>query len=193
MKRNLRSTGSVLLGIGILIGFVVLVLFFFRGGLWLNEVVYPWLSLVSATTFLACLLIVLPLALIRRTRGLAGLGLFIASYLFGVSLWVWAFLLTYTLWGRMALFIGLLLVGTGLVPIAMLATVFNGEWARLENLSCLPLSLSGQEGSDSAKVNKRKKLCLLPWEQGRIIQGENWSRSGTECCREAFIEREWIR
>jgi hypothetical protein len=143
MKEKFKSIGSVLLGIGIFIGIMLLVAFFIEGGLWLSEILYPWLTLISAIAFFVCILILLPLAFIRKTRGFSGLGLFIASYIFGASLWVWAFLLTYTLWGATALFIGLFLAGVGVVPIAMLATLFNGEWSILGQLVLLVIFTFG--------------------------------------------------
>jgi hypothetical protein len=137
MKDKFKHIGSVLLGIGIFIGIILLAVFFIKGGLWLSEILYPWLSLISAIAFFVCVLILLPLALFRKTRRFSGLGLFIASYIFGASLWVWAFLLTYVLWGAAALFIGLFLAGVGVVPIAMLATLFHGEWSVLGQLALL--------------------------------------------------------
>jgi len=137
MKEKFQNIGYALLGIGIFIGIILLAVFFIKGGLWLSELLYPWLSLISAIAFFVCILILLPLAIFRRTRAFSGLGLFVASYIFGASLWVWAFLLTYVLWGATALFIGLFLAGVGVVPIAMLATLFNGEWSILGQLVLL--------------------------------------------------------
>ena len=137
MKDTFKSIGSFLLGVGIFIGIILMAAFFIKGGLWLSEVLYPWLSLISAIAFFICILILLPLALVRKTRGFSGLGLFIASYIFGASLWMWAFLLTYAIWGATALIIGLFLAGVGVVPIAMLATLFNGEWSILGQLVLL--------------------------------------------------------
>lgn len=62
------------------------------------------------------------------------MGMVIASYVFGATLWIWGLLLTYTLWGGVALFIGLFLMGVGVVPIAMLATMFNGMWSEFGQL-----------------------------------------------------------
>ena len=143
MKEKFKSIGSVLLGIGIFIGTMLLVVFFIKGGLWLSEILYPWLTLISAIAFFVCILILLPLAFIHKTRAFSGLGLFIASYVFGATLWVLAFLLTYTLWGATALMFGLLLAGVGVVPMAMLATIFSGEWLVLSELILLVISTFG--------------------------------------------------
>ena len=56
-------------------------------------------------------------------------GFGIASYIFGISLWAWAFVYTLATWGWWAVVIGFLLMGVGVVPIAMLATFLHGEWS----------------------------------------------------------------
>jgi uncharacterized protein YacL len=38
-------------------------------------------------------------------------------------------IVTYALWGGFGLFIGLMLGGVGVVPLAMLATLFKGMWS----------------------------------------------------------------
>lgn len=129
MKEKFKSLGSVLLGIGIFIGIILLAAFLIEGGVWLSEILYPWLTIISAIAFFVSILILSPLAFFKKSRGFSGLGFYIVSYIFGASLWVWAFLLTYALWGATALLIGLFLAGVGVVPIAMLATLFHGEWS----------------------------------------------------------------
>lgn len=128
MKEKFKSIGSVLLGVGISVGVILLAAFFIKGGLWLSDILFPWLTWISNIAFLICILILLPLAIFRKTRGFSGLSLYISSYIFGTTLWVSAFLLTYELWGATALFIGLFMGGIGIVPIAVLATLFHAEW-----------------------------------------------------------------
>ena len=48
---------------------------------------------------------------------------------FSSTLWFWAPLVTYVIWGAMAVFIGLFMAGVGVVPIAIVATAVKGEWA----------------------------------------------------------------
>jgi hypothetical protein len=62
------------------------------------------------------------------------MALFVASYVFGATLWMEGLLLTLATWRLPAVFIGLFLAGVGIVPIAMLATLFNGMWVYLLEL-----------------------------------------------------------
>src|SRR5208337_1828931 len=99
--------------------------------------VYPWVVGLAAIAFAISVLVLLPLAAFRRTRNLSGNGLILCSYAFGISLWVWGFLVTYSLWGGFGLLIGLLLGGIGVVPLAMLATLSKGMWSILGQLVLL--------------------------------------------------------
>ena len=135
MKETLKNLGSCLLYIVIFIGVILLIPLFLKGGLWLSVIIYPWLVLISLITFAICILILLPLAIFKGTRGASGIGFFIASYIFGATTWVWSFLLVYILWGVFVLIIGLFIAGIGVIPIAMLATLFNGKWSEFGQLA----------------------------------------------------------
>jgi hypothetical protein len=125
---KIRNLGWGLLGIIIMIGLFLLALFFIKGGLWLSATIYPWLVSISGITFAISLFILLPLALFKKTRNVSAIGLLIASYIFGATAWSWSFLLAYVFWGFLGLFIGLFFGGVGVVPIAMIASMFKGEW-----------------------------------------------------------------
>ena len=127
-----------LLLIGSLIG-----VFFIEGGAWLGEKIHPWLVEATSITLVVVIVILLPLVLFRRTRGFSGGGLMIASAVFGFTLWVWGLLLTYRLWGVIAVFIGIAFMGIGVVPMAMLATLFKGMWSTFGELVLLAMLTFG--------------------------------------------------
>lgn len=54
------------------------------------------------------------------------MGLLIASYIFGLMLWMTGLMLTYTLWGLSAVFAGWFVFGIGVAITAIIATLFNG-------------------------------------------------------------------
>lgn len=131
--------GILIIGIfvGIFIGLILLVSLFLKGILWLSELLYPWLVLISGITFFIAILILLPLGIFKKTRVISGIGLMYAGFVLGITTWVWSFLLAYLFWGFWGLFIGLLLGGVGVIPVAMFATLFNGEWGALVQLVLL--------------------------------------------------------
>jgi hypothetical protein len=125
----LKSIGGFIIGIGIFLGIIFLAMFFIKGGVWLGAIVLPWLSIIMWLVFILNVIIFLPLGIFKKTRSVSAFGFVISSYVYGLTLWFWALLLTYLIWGTTAVFIGLFIAGIGVVPIAILATALNGEWA----------------------------------------------------------------
>jgi hypothetical protein len=65
---------------------------------------------------------------IRPIRGWCGLALYFASAAIGLDIWGWSIVTVHALWGTVAVIVGLLLLGVGVAPMALLATAFHGEW-----------------------------------------------------------------
>jgi hypothetical protein len=137
MNDKLKVIGSYILGLCIFVGLIFVGVMFVKGSVWLGARAYPWLVLIATLAFWVTVLIFLPLAIFRRTRVFAGMSTYFASYAFGLTLWVWAILLSYSLWGIAGIVVGLFLGGIGVVPIAMLASLFNGLWSTLAQLVLL--------------------------------------------------------
>jgi hypothetical protein len=131
VKSAIKNTGPYALGLVIMLALLALPVLFIVGGVAIGDKILPWLMLLSILTLGFNIVILLPLALIPPTRPWAGLGFFISSYVFGLTGWFMGLLLTWILWGGLAVVIGLLIMGIGVVPIGMLATLFNGMWAEL--------------------------------------------------------------
>jgi len=131
VKSKLSSIGTYALGLVIMLALLALPAFFIFGGIWVGEKILPWLMLLCILALAFNIFILVPLALIPPTRPWAGLGFFISSYLFGLTAWFMGLLLTWILWGGCAVVIGLVILGIGVVPIAMLATLLNGMWLEL--------------------------------------------------------------
>jgi hypothetical protein len=70
-------------------------------------------------------LILLPMGAFKSTRSIAGTGLFIASFLFGVTTWLLGAGITFSVFGWLGLIIGLFIFGIGVVPIAIFAAFFK--------------------------------------------------------------------
>lgn len=154
MWEKLKEVGWTVLGIAFLVIIALLVGLFIRGGAWLSEKLYPWLVGISSLAIVILIFVLLPLAIFRKTRSLAGNGIMISSWVFGITLWVWGLLLTYHLWGAIAVFIGLFLLGVGVVPIAMLATLFKGMWSTLGELVLLTILTFGTRLAGAFVITK---------------------------------------
>lgn len=66
-----------------------------------------------------------PLAIFRTTRPVAGLGFWVFSYLLGATTWFLGCSITLATWGWIAVVIGILLGGVGVVPIAVFASAIS--------------------------------------------------------------------
>jgi hypothetical protein len=128
MTEQLKAAGTWVLIFVVLILISWVLNLLIAGGVWAGVKIYPFLQLIMNITLVVTFLIFAPLSLIRRLRPLVGTCMVFASYVYGITLWVWSLLLTYAVWGGVAVIIGLFLMGIGVVPIAMLACVVKGSW-----------------------------------------------------------------
>lgn len=71
------------------------------------------------------ILILLPLAIFRGTRGFAGMGIYFFSWVVGITTWFLGAAIAFYAWGWWGLIIGILLFGVGVVPVGILAAFFS--------------------------------------------------------------------
>lgn len=86
---------------------------------------YSFLLPVSWIGVVIVVVILLPLAIFKATRGFAGIGILFSSYVFGITTWFLGTAVTFATWGWPAVIIGLLLGGVGVVPIGILAAFIS--------------------------------------------------------------------
>ena len=128
--------GLLIMGTLLLVGATIGAVFIF-GSAWDSSKLLPWFSVLTWIAFGLVVFVFLPLAIPKATRGFSSIALFIASYVFGATLWMEGLLLTLFIWGIGAVFIGLFIAGVGVVPIAIIATLLKGMWVPLIELVLL--------------------------------------------------------
>lgn len=160
MKEKLQSFGFGVLGLAILVGLLLLYLLLIEGAAWLSAAMYPWLVGLNGLAVAATIFLFLPNAIFSSTPRFAGGGLMISSYIFGATLWVWSFLLTYLAWGGLGLAIGLFLAGVGVVPLAMIAMLFKAEWLILGQLALLLILTFGARVWGYRLLEKAQRSAL---------------------------------
>jgi hypothetical protein len=74
MKEALKSIGSGIGGIIILCFILMIPAFFILGGVKLSKFIIPWLMSISGIVFIINVLIFLPHAIFKKTRGFSGLA-----------------------------------------------------------------------------------------------------------------------
>lgn len=126
--QNLSQIGNYLLGLLILVAIIIVPIIFFQGTLWASEHLLEPLINLGWIVFAINIIIFLPVSIVKKWRAFSGISIFISSYLFGAILYFSGFIISYSIWGVTALVIGLFLLGVGVVPIALLATLVHGLW-----------------------------------------------------------------
>ena len=97
---------------------------------WVTETAFTLYALMQpifGLAFLVVLFILIPLGFVRKTRGFSATTLFIASYIFGATVWLFSVGIAFALLGWFWLIVGLLLAGVGVVAVAFFGALFNGE------------------------------------------------------------------
>lgn len=125
-----------------------------HGGAWIGERIYPWLAKIAGVTLAIVVFVFVPMIAFRRTRPIAGVCMIAASFVFGITLWFYGLLLSYNIWGVFAVFIGLVLLGVGVVPVAILATLVKGMWPTLGQLLLLTAITFGARLAGAWAANK---------------------------------------
>jgi len=137
MNKTINTLGCFIISLAILAGILLLFNIFIRGGVWVADRILPDLIYFSIIVLAFDVIICLPLSFFDKTKEFAGKGFLYSSYFFGAVLWLWSLVIAFNLWGWVAIVIGLLLFGVGVVPIAFLAALFAGLWSTLGYLILL--------------------------------------------------------
>lgn len=125
----LKNAALFPLGLIVMALLILLPVIFFIGAKVIGELILPWLFLASVIVLIITVFILGPLAIPRATRSYAGRSMYFASYVFGVTGWFVGVIITWDLWGTWAVFLGLIIMGWGCVPMALLAALFAGQWS----------------------------------------------------------------
>ena len=127
MFERLKHLSGLALGAAILLCMLALPVLFIMGSLWAAEHLFQPL-VVAGWIALAVDMVLLVVSIIPAARSFCGIAIFLSSYIFGAVGWLLGFILTYALWGLWAVILGMLMFGGGVVPFALLATLFKGMW-----------------------------------------------------------------
>lgn len=143
IKDVLAGLGGVMLFVMVLLVSVGILAIFYFGSVWASSKLLPWFSIFTFIAFWLVVLVFLPLSIPRATRSFASVALFISSYVFGATLWMFGLLLTLSIWGLTAVIIGIFLGGIGVIPIAMVAAFVKGMWRPLFDIVILTVITFG--------------------------------------------------
>ncbi len=125
---RLRSYTQVVFGLVVFVGFLALPFIFIMGAAWASANLLQPLIIIGWLLFALTAVLFLPLSVFKRLRNFTGGAIYLSSYIYGLVTWLIVFNLCYAIWGEWAVVIGILFLGGGVVPIALLATAIKGLW-----------------------------------------------------------------
>lgn len=96
-----------------------------------------WFAWASWIALGVTIVLLLPLAAFRQSRGVAVMGLWVASSVFFLSLWVTGAYATIVNWGWVGIILGAILAGVGLALTGIVSCLFAGEWEEFFTLLVL--------------------------------------------------------
>jgi hypothetical protein len=131
---NIKALGAFILSITFFVAMAFLAALFIVGATKLSELTLPYINYGLIVSVTLCVVVFLPMSIFRATRPVAVFGFQLASYVFGVDVWMLGLLVTYNLWGVGAVFLGLFIAGVGVVPIGVIAAAVNGMWSTVGDL-----------------------------------------------------------
>lgn len=157
MKEALKKSGVWLLSVAAMVLIMLILGAILFGTAWLGGKIFPALNTIVAYAFLGLLVFTTPLVFFKSTRHIPGTGWVYWSYLLGVSTWILSLLTTLELWGLGAAVIGVLMMGIGVFPVAILACIFKGEWQLLGHLVlCLAILFTARFGGAFMMAKSKK-------------------------------------
>lgn len=127
MLEKIKDLGYSVLGIGFFILIIVAFALLIIGGAKLFEILNPILEWISSVTWGIVWLLLL-LSIIPRFRNFTGTGIILGTYIGGTIFWLLSFYITFSLWGFLGIFVGVLFFGLGVYVTAILALLFDGQF-----------------------------------------------------------------
>jgi hypothetical protein len=129
LKDTAAGIGGCLLYLALAFGSLTLIILLLRGMGWVAVNVYPWAVFAAGIALFIVVPISLLLSIFEKSRHIGSIGLFISSYVVGLSIWIWSLIIAYSLAGTFWLIVGLIFGGIGVVPVALIAALFSREWS----------------------------------------------------------------
>lgn len=90
--------------------------------------IYLFMGPVYVLTFFVILFVFLPMGFFEKTRKVSIEALWVASYIFNLTGWVYSVAVAFALLGWFWLIIGLLFAGIGVAPIAFIGALIKGPY-----------------------------------------------------------------
>jgi len=106
---------------------------------------------VAEVTFVVDL-VMLPLALSKKLRISVGFAIRVSAFVFGIVLWMFSAIVCFVFWRYLGVFLGLICLGVGVLPVAFLAAALHSQWVLVAALGVEAILTLGAWAIGSALV-----------------------------------------
>jgi hypothetical protein len=131
MKAKIEAVASVFFVVVMILAGIAIVCAFIFGAEAISLFFVSIIPYVLWPCAIVSVVLALPLLIFRKTRYVGGILTYTFSYFLIFVCWMCAFARTFFIWGTTGLIIGNLILGVGIIPAGMLATLLHGYWAAL--------------------------------------------------------------
>ena len=128
MMGMMAIISNLLLVLCVVFGAIAVVMIFVKDAGWLYQRLYSHLSGAVTVALFSILPLCLLLMFFRATRTLGGIGLYLLTFFFGFSLWLYALMIAGS-HGPGWVIGGLLACGVGVILSALIASAVWGQWS----------------------------------------------------------------
>jgi hypothetical protein len=164
---TLKGFGVTLLGVSLALAAAVVTVILVKGNVHIVAAVLQHATRFVVALFVLSVIVLLPLAVFRRTRQVSAYGLLACSIPFGIYTWLYCFLIVYSAWGLVGAIVGFFLGGVGEIPLAVVASILDGASESVGEIIVGLIATIGAMGLGihlAGKVEAEKAKKLAPFE-----------------------------
>lgn len=125
---RLQYVAGILNGLGTLAAIVLVLIAIFAGMKTVANLIAPIIIFGVGLVLFLVLPLSLLLAIPRKTRSAASVGIMVTSYVSALWVWVNSLMVAFATVSLIWIIVGLCLAGIGIVPVALIGALLAGKW-----------------------------------------------------------------
>ena len=157
---KLKSIGGTVGGLLLLLAMLSVPVILLFGIASFSVWALEWIPATIGIAFIICL-VLLPVSLIPAARGWTSFAYEIAGLTFTLCLWLYCLAYTYVEWGMVAVVLGVLIFGVGVIFTALLAALLSATWGVMGNIALLIALVFGSKVIASVLSASAAKRAFL--------------------------------
>ena len=130
-----KGLGVFVIGLIAFVLVVVVAALFLYGAVWVADWLKTLFWVLAKLALFVQILVLLPMSVFRRTRGVSIVGMSIASVVYLILVFVASTVLAFQNFGIMGVVLGLMGAGVGVIPVGIVSALINGMWVEAADVA----------------------------------------------------------